>query len=232
MGRFGRISPHKTKHQAGGADEIDISGLTPADHASRHQDGGADEISIAGLSGLAADQQTPLQHSTDKHDSAVLDTVAKLLAQNIRQTPNRLAGIVPTFDTFDTDPSSPANMTDGDWTTESGEGVKTLSANGWIGNIKFDMGAIYPVLIVAHINAHRDSGDGEIYMSVWSSPDGANYYFSGTYSQCGVVVVAYKPFVSAFTYARYFRIRLNSSGTSVASVYHVKVAEVMAIQLI
>jgi len=39
------------------------TGTTHAkDHKARHQDGGLDEISIAGLSGLAGDQQTPLDH--------------------------------------------------------------------------------------------------------------------------------------------------------------------------
>lgn len=62
---------HKTSHQAGGSDELDLSGLTPSLHASRHQNGGADEVSVTGLSGLLADQQTPLIHGTAKHDTTV-----------------------------------------------------------------------------------------------------------------------------------------------------------------
>lgn len=54
---------------------------TPKDHGALHQNGGDQEISVAGLSGLLADQQTPLSHSTDKHGSAVLDTVVKMVAQ-------------------------------------------------------------------------------------------------------------------------------------------------------
>jgi len=33
-----------------------------AAHATSHQNGGADEVNVAGLSGLLADQQTPLTH--------------------------------------------------------------------------------------------------------------------------------------------------------------------------
>lgn len=56
---------HATRHQNGGADEINVAGLsglladaqTALAHASSHQDGGTDEISVAGLSGLLADAQ-------------------------------------------------------------------------------------------------------------------------------------------------------------------------------
>lgn len=46
--------PHKSSHELGGADELDVTGLsgvlatpqTPATHASTHEPGGADEINI------------------------------------------------------------------------------------------------------------------------------------------------------------------------------------------
>ena len=178
------------------------------------------------------DLHTPKIHGASVHDATSLDTTTKLLAQNVRQTYNRLAGIVPTFDSFDTNPSSPENMTDGDFTTESGEGVKELAAADVIGNIKFDMGAVYPVLITAWMNVHRASGDGTISIMVESSPDGVSYYSAGVNSRVGLVGDLYRPLIPIFMYARYFRIRISSIDTSVASVYHVKVAEVMAIQLI
>jgi len=144
---------------------------------------------------------------------------------------NRLAGIIPTFDTFDTDPSSPANMTDGDWTTESGEGVKTLAAAGVIGNIKFDLGAAYPVLVLIHMNVHRDSGDGSISVYIGISDDGITYADTPAVMS-GVVANLYRAIIATFGYSRYYRIRINAVGTTGSSVYHVKVAEVMAIQLI
>lgn len=58
------VGAHADRHESGGDDEIDLSGLTPADHASRHQNGGADEISVAGLSGELADNQPPKAHAS------------------------------------------------------------------------------------------------------------------------------------------------------------------------
>lgn len=62
---------HASTHENGGADEIDVTGLsglladgqTPLAHVSTHENGGADEISVLGLSGLLADGQTPLAHA-------------------------------------------------------------------------------------------------------------------------------------------------------------------------
>jgi len=73
MGRFGKLRLHHTKHESGGVDEIDLTGLSgaydlaqlkidhptltgaelhdPKAHASSHQNGGVDEISLLGLSG-------------------------------------------------------------------------------------------------------------------------------------------------------------------------------------
>lgn len=56
---------HATSHENGGADEINVAGLsgvladpqTPASHATSHENGGADEINVAGLSGQLADAQ-------------------------------------------------------------------------------------------------------------------------------------------------------------------------------
>lgn len=53
------ISSHSTRHENGGADEINVSGLSgdlsdaqdPKTHASTHFDGGADELDAADLSG-------------------------------------------------------------------------------------------------------------------------------------------------------------------------------------
>ena len=66
----GAPEAHASTHEDGGADEINVAGLsglladgqTPLTHASTHQNGGTDEISVAGLSGLLADGQTPLAH--------------------------------------------------------------------------------------------------------------------------------------------------------------------------
>lgn len=56
---------HKTRHENGGSDEINVAGLsgkladaqTPLAHKTSHQDGGTDEISLTGLSGVASTAQ-------------------------------------------------------------------------------------------------------------------------------------------------------------------------------
>lgn len=85
---------HAATHQDGGADEINVVGLSGllADdqhildaevlaiaaalvHAARHQNGGADEISVAGLSGLLADAQTALAHAAS-HQNGGADEIS------------------------------------------------------------------------------------------------------------------------------------------------------------
>jgi hypothetical protein len=53
---------HAERHATGGADELDLTGLsglsatqqTPASHHTRHENGGDDEIDVTGLTGLPA----------------------------------------------------------------------------------------------------------------------------------------------------------------------------------
>lgn len=56
---------HAARHQAGGADEINVGALSgvladaqvPIGHHTLHENGNADEVDVAGLSGLLADDQ-------------------------------------------------------------------------------------------------------------------------------------------------------------------------------
>jgi len=121
-------------------------------------------------------------------------------------------------------------MTDEDFTTWSGEGVKTRSSNGDIGIITFDMGATYPVLVVAHLNVHKASGLGAVRVLVESSDDNNNFYQCGT-DQTNKSADAPAPILATFLYARYFRLRFVSTGTTSESVYHVNVAEIQALEL-
>lgn len=89
----GSSGAHAATHEDGGADEIDVTGLsgvladpqTPAVHHTTHENGGADEIDVTGLSGLLADAQTPLAHTHAEADvtGLVADLAAK--APNARQ---------------------------------------------------------------------------------------------------------------------------------------------------
>jgi len=146
---------------------------------------------------------------------------------------NRLKGIIGTFSGFDTNPSSPENMTDENYTTETGEGVKSLAGvNGAIGYISFDMGAAYPVTILPRVNFHRASGDGTIYMYVTGSTDGVSYYDRSTFDAAGTTPDVYRPCDVVTYYGRYIRLVFTTGDVTVnPSVFHVKVAEVMALQL-
>lgn len=77
---------HKTSHQDGGTDEINVAALSgeladeqksawakvsgkpgtfpPSAHKASHQDAGDDELTVAGLSGELADNQPPKAHAT------------------------------------------------------------------------------------------------------------------------------------------------------------------------
>jgi len=70
------IEDHSARHEDGGADEINVGGLsgtladpqTPTAHASTHEDGGSDEINVGGLSGELADPQPPKAHASTHSD--------------------------------------------------------------------------------------------------------------------------------------------------------------------
>ena len=173
-------------------------------------------------------------HGATEHNATSLDTTAKLLAQNIRPTYNRLAGVTATFSTFDTNPSNPENMTDGNWTTETGYGTKSLAGvNGTIGSIFFDMSAPYPVLIIARVNINRSSGDGTGYCTIYSKVlSGDSYQYSGYPCLGSRTTDAYYPMMPLFAYGRYLWLYFFTNSVTVnPSVFNVKVAEVMALQV-
>lgn len=69
---------HSARHENGGADEINVDGLSgllanpqmPVAHNTSHQDVGDDEINVSGLSGELADDQPPKSHDNTKHSTA------------------------------------------------------------------------------------------------------------------------------------------------------------------
>ena len=81
-------SAHHTTHENGGADEINVAGLSgeladpqpPKTHASSHESGGADEINVAGLSGELADPQPPKAHAASHKDGGADELDASELA--------------------------------------------------------------------------------------------------------------------------------------------------------
>jgi hypothetical protein len=70
------VEAHAAQHEAGGSDQIDISGLQgelyspqpPKTHAGSHQQGGADELNVDGLAGQLGEAQTPADHCISHQD--------------------------------------------------------------------------------------------------------------------------------------------------------------------
>ena len=66
---------HKPRYHDGTSARDIGEGATPGAHASTHQSGGADEINVAGLSGELADPQPPKAHAAS-HKSGGSDVIA------------------------------------------------------------------------------------------------------------------------------------------------------------
>lgn len=116
---------HASTHENGGADEIDVSGISgeladdqpttwtkvsgkpstfpPDDHDSMHEDGGAGEISVAGLAGVLADKQDADKlQGRDIHTTAPSDgQVYSWDAGNSRWEPSAAAGVTKHTDLTD-----------------------------------------------------------------------------------------------------------------------------------
>jgi len=158
---------------------------------------------------------------------------AFLASLNKRSIINRLAGILPTVGTFDTNPTNLERLTDNDFNLWTGEGAKSLpGTNGEVGRLTFDMGADYPVLVIIWCNPHRHSGDGTITTNVISSHDNITYSGSVSGGVSGVYGDSERTIYPVFCHGRYIRITWTTSGVTVnPSVFHVKLSEVQALQL-
>ena len=79
----GAVGPHKTTHEDGGVDEINVGSLSgeltdpqsPKTHKATHQDGGGDELSVAGLNGELTDPQPPKTHKVS-HQNGGADEIS------------------------------------------------------------------------------------------------------------------------------------------------------------
>jgi hypothetical protein len=77
------VAAHASQHENGGADELDVEGLTgklaenqkPTEHASNHEEGGEDQLDVAGLAGELATPQTPKAHHAT-HEEGGSDVIA------------------------------------------------------------------------------------------------------------------------------------------------------------
>lgn len=149
-----------------------------------------------------------------------------------RVGPNRLAGILGVASLWGVDPTVLARCTDGDWATPTGTGTKVLGAAGYYGQIDFDMGAVYNVIITMKLlygNTIVGGGDVGIYLSI---SEGAGYYLCpGQFDPLADAwAVNFDSIVYLIAFARARNIRLAWHGDG-AGTWNGAVYEIEAIQL-
>jgi hypothetical protein len=111
--------------------------------------------SVAGAPLTLAGQAITFNKSASHFDLSGNDLILKA-AGHVHPTYgasaiNRLAGITPTQADWDTPPTDLANSTDGNFATVTGTGQDAVATYGASGDITWDMGAVYNVLIQAKI---------------------------------------------------------------------------------
>lgn len=87
---------------------------------------------------------------------------------------NRLKGLTATLSNFTTDPTNLANITDEDWTTVSGTGVRICTSDGEKMWLRYDLTVVRTVLLVGKIGIWVSAGS--IYLYFIYSLDGTNWY--------------------------------------------------------
>lgn len=134
---------------------------------------------------------------------------------------NVLRGIIPTYEYFETaTPTNLANATDGDLSTYTGTGSKTLGSAGTVGTFIFDMGKVKVVLAGAYIGLWADSGnisyyfDSSINGSDWINGYNSSYYGAATSESI-------RDGTPSLLVGRYIRIRvkLSAAGTGNVRLY-------------
>ena len=146
---------------------------------------------------------------------------------------NRLAGVVPTASVFDVDPTDLGKATDGNWLVGTGQGVKTIAANGNTGVLYFDMGAVYNVLLRGIIEFESDVG-GLSALYLYSSYDALTWReYAGAYGTpgvCWLAVATKTPFDFGVPFVRARHIQLASFGGNGAGTYKFGVVNLEAIE--
>lgn len=202
-------------------------------HHTKHEHAGADEISLTGLLGLTGTDQTPATHASSKHDSSVIDTVTKLLANNYRQIVNRLAGILATVSGWNTDPTNLANATDNNWAVATGIGV-FHGSGAHEAYIQFDMGAVYNVDIrLKALIGNNFSGGQTLDLVLMGSEDGSTYYncigvnyFVQKWEDNATEII----FARGFLRARYIRLYIGNDYSTAADL-KLAIYEIQAIDV-
>jgi len=141
---------------------------------------------------------------------------------------NRLRGVIPTADTFDTNPSNLERCTDGDWNNPTGTGTKTTVAAGNIGRLFFDLGRVYNFHLRLKVGMWRDAGSLHLY--IYHSEDGVTYRAASERPIATSAAAAEQIRFCHIEFVRTRYLRLDFYGT-VAMTGNVKIYEVEALDL-
>lgn len=144
---------------------------------------------------------------------------------------NRLRGITPTAAIWDVNPTNLDRCTDMNWLNMTGVGNKNVGAWAEVGNLKFDMGAIYNVLVRAkYLLGNNVVGGANCVLEIEGSEDDATYYETPANAYHVVKSIANTQvtyFTVAFIRGRYLILRWRSY--DVAGIFYGAVWEVQAI---
>jgi hypothetical protein len=126
---------------------------------------------------------------------------------------NRLLAVVPTASVWGVNPANLNLSTDNDFTTSTGIGNKVLGGAGNYGQLDFDMGAIYPSLLLRGRAFHGNNivGGSNTSFILTTSPDNANWYYNWGYYRELIVIYAANynevfDFLGVANNARYVRL--------------------------
>jgi hypothetical protein len=102
------------------------------------------------------------------------------LLERLRREPlvNSLKGLQPIFSGFDTNPSSPENITDGDLNTVTGTGIRVIGASTEFAHIEYTLPVKALYLVFGKIGIWSSVGTFSI--RLYSMPNDVTYQWSGT----------------------------------------------------
>ena len=131
---------------------------------------------------------------------------------------NVLRGIVPTASAWDTAPTNLDRITDGDYTTETGEGSKA-SGGGAYGYLSFDLGASKLIMISGLWSTYSSTGNTYCYLSYGEQSNFSDARTTLLSSKTGATTKSAglsEPTYNPVFKSRYIRLQFNVSTTATA----------------
>lgn len=151
--------------------EILRTGVLLSAHQARHRPAGLDPLPVGVPSDVGVANAAGVLESFARQDHVHNHP---FLGGNFHVY-NRAAGIVPVAATWNVNPANLANSTDGDYATVTGNGSKVLGAAGYFGQLTWDLGAIYKIMVRGLIGLGNNFSGDDCVIFLSGSNDGATY---------------------------------------------------------